>query len=361
MSRQALALKYRPSDFSSLTEQESIKKILSTQISTGTIKNGYLFTGPAGCGKTTSARIFARMINNGKGTPIELDAASNNSVDDIRSICEQAQTRALDSEYKIFILDEVHVLSNQAWQAMLKTLEEPPMKSIFILCTTNPEKIPQTILSRVQRYNFQKIGLEGIVNRLIYILEQEANEFCDMKGNDFMNTDEYLAEGGYDWDIHAIYLIAKLANGGMRDAITLMDKCLSYSHKLTEENVVTALGVADYITMFQLNDAIFSNKITEILAVIDKVYSAGVDLKMFMRTYFEFILDIRKYDILRSFDFIKIPQTYKEELHQYGDAEYNILGDLLKELVDINHNIKWEKDCKPYIEARLLLFVEGRT
>ena len=360
MSRQALALKYRPTSFKDLTEQESIKKILSTQISTGTIKNGYLFTGPAGCGKTTSARIFARMINDGKGTPIELDAASNNSVDDIRSICEQAQTRALDSEYKIFILDEVHVLSNQAWQAMLKTLEEPPMKSIFILCTTNPEKIPQTILSRVQRYNFQKIGLDGIVDRLIAILEAEADEFCDMKGNDFMNADEYMAEGGYDWDIHAIHLIAKLANGGMRDAITLMDKCLSYSHKLTEENVVAALGVADYSTMFQLNDAIFSSNITYALEVIDKVYNSGVDLKQFMKTYFEFILDIRKYELLQSFDFIKIPSTHREELDNYGNAEYNILAGLLRELVDINHNIKWEKDCKPYIEARLLLFMEVR-
>lgn len=363
MSRQALALKYRPSTFQDLTEQYSIKKILSTQISTGTIKNGYLFTGPAGCGKTTSARIFARMINDGKGTPIELDAASNNSVDDIRSICEQAQTRALDSEYKIFILDEVHVLSNQAWQAMLKTLEEPPMKSIFILCTTNPEKIPQTILSRVQRYNFQKIGLEGIVNRLIAILEAENDEIQSTGSQDAVHDIEWAREEGLpviDWDIHAIHLIAKLANGGMRDAITLMDKCLSYSHKLTEENVVAALGVADYSTMFQLNDAIFSSNITYALEVIDKVYNAGVDLKQFMKTYFEFILDIRKYEILQSFDFIKIPSTHKEELDNYGNAEYNILAGLLKELVDINHNIKWEKDCKPYIEARLLLFMEVR-
>ena len=359
MSRQALALKYRPKSFKDLTEQESIKKILSTQISTGTIKNGYLFTGPAGCGKTTSARIFAQMINSGKGTPIELDAASNNSVDDIRSICEQAQTRALDSEYKIFILDEVHVLSNQAWQAMLKTLEEPPMKSIFILCTTNPEKIPQTILSRVQRYNFQKIGLEGIVNRLIAILEAESDEFCDYKGNDFMSHEEYMMEGGYDWDIQAIHLIAKLANGGMRDAITLMDKCLSYSHNLTEDNVVAALGVADYSTMFQLNDAIFCSKIMDVLTVIDGVYNSGVDLKQFMKTYFEFILDISKYDLMESFEYIKIPSTYKDILDGYGRQDYDLLSELLKELVDINHNIKWEKDCKPYIEARLLLFVGG--
>lgn len=359
MSKQALAVKWRPKTFSDLTEQESIKTILSTQIKTGTIKNGYLFTGPAGCGKTTSARIFANMINHGEGIPIELDAASNNSVDDIRGICEQAQTRALDSEYKVFILDEVHVLSNQAWQAMLKTLEEPPMKSVFILCTTNPEKIPQTILSRVQRYNFQKIGLDGIVQRLEYILKAEADEFCDLHGNDFMDMEEYMAEGGYEWEPEALHLLAKLANGGMRDAITLMDKCLSYSHHLTEANVVTALGVADYGVMFELNDSIFRENTAECLRIIDEVYSSGVDLKQFMKTYFEFILDVRKYEVLNTFNYIKIPTTYEEELKSYGDSEYNVMEKLLEVLLDINHQIKWEKDCKPYIEARLMLFIEG--
>lgn len=359
LSKQALALKYRPRVFDDLTEQESIKTILSTQIRTGTIKNGYLFTGPAGCGKTTSARIFADMINNHKGLPIELDAASNNSVDDIRSICEQAQTRALDSEYKVFILDEVHVLSNQAWQAMLKTLEEPPMKSVFILCTTNPEKIPQTILSRVQRYNFQKIGLDGIVQRLEYILKAEADEFCDTHGNDFMSVDEYMSEGGYEWEPEALHLLAKLANGGMRDAITLTDKCLSYSHHLTEANVVAALGVADYGVMFELNNSLFTENSTECLRIIDDVYNSGIDLKQFMKTYFEFVLDVRKYELLRSFSHIKIPTTYEEELSSYGDAEYGVMEKLLKELLDLNHQIKWEKDCKPYIEARMLLFIEG--
>jgi len=170
---QALAIKYRPTQFSDIVEQDAIKAILINQIDTGTVKHGYLFCGPAGDGKTTTARIFANEINKGQGSPIELDAASNNSVEDIRRITEQAQTQSLDSEYKVFILDEVHSLSNQAWQAFLKTLEEPPAKAIFIMCTTNPERIPNTILSRVQRYNFQKISTEGIFERLKYIIEQE--------------------------------------------------------------------------------------------------------------------------------------------------------------------------------------------
>ena len=208
----ALAIKYRPQNFSQLTEQSAVVTILTNQIETNTIKHGYLFAGGAGTGKTTSARIFANMINKGAGTPIELDAASNNSVEDIRRLTEDAQTQSIDSEYKVFVIDECHSLSNQAWQAMLKTLEEPPAKAIFIFCTTNPEKIPQTILSRVQRYNFQRISQEGIVNRLVTILH---NEYPSNIPNTLSIT----------CDRNALEYIAKIADGGMRDAITLMDKC----------------------------------------------------------------------------------------------------------------------------------------
>lgn len=169
----SLAIKYRPHDWASVTEQSSTKLILQQQLDSGEVKNAYLFCGPAGCGKTTCARIFANDINKGEGNPIELDAASNNGVDDVREIIQQAKTKSLDSEYKIFIIDECHALSNSAWQAMLKIIEEPPAKSIFIFCTTNPERIPKTILSRVQRYDFNRISTEGIINRLQYILEQE--------------------------------------------------------------------------------------------------------------------------------------------------------------------------------------------
>ena len=172
----ALATKYRPMSFDDVTEQGAIKIILQEQIDSHSVKNGYLFVGSAGTGKTTCARIFAKEINNGEGVPIEMDAASNNSVEDVRSIIAQAQTKSLDSEYKIFIIDECHSLSNSAWQAMLKTLEEPPAKSIFIFCTTDPQKIPKTILSRVQRYDFQRISQKGIVDRLKYVLKEEGYE-----------------------------------------------------------------------------------------------------------------------------------------------------------------------------------------
>ena len=170
-----LAVKYRPKTWNEVSEQSSTKIILQQQLESGEVKNAYLFCGPAGCGKTTCARIFANDINKGEGNPIELDAASNNGVDDVRNIIQQAKTKSINSEYKIFIIDECHALSNSAWQAMLKIIEEPPAKSIFIFCTTDPQKIPKTILSRVQRYDFQRISQEGIVKRLEKILELESN------------------------------------------------------------------------------------------------------------------------------------------------------------------------------------------
>lgn len=169
----SLAIKYRPTDWDDVVEQESIKIILLNQLETKTFKHAYLFCGGAGTGKTTCARIFANKINNGAGNPIEMDAASNNSVDDVRNIIQQSKTQSLDSEYKIFIIDECHALSNSAWQAMLKIIEEPPAKSIFIFCTTDPQKIPKTIISRVQRYDFQRISQDGIWERLQYIFLHE--------------------------------------------------------------------------------------------------------------------------------------------------------------------------------------------
>ena len=340
----SLAVKYRPVMFDDVTEQTSIKVILQEQISTRSIKNGYLFCGSAGTGKTTCARIFANEINDGHGTPIEMDAASNNSVDDIRNVIAQAQTKSLDSEYKIFIIDEAHSLSNSAWQAMLKTLEEPPAKSIFIFCTTDPQKIPKTILSRVQRYDFQRISQQGIVKRLDWILAQEVKE-----GN--------LPEGDHQ-DLDAVEYLAKLADGGMRDAITLMDKCLSYSTELTVENVVKALGIANYDIMFSLLDGLIEHKAEYVLEQIDSIYSSGIDMKQFVKSFTEFVLDICKYGLTKDFSLVKIPNTYVSELEQYGDYEYNTSKELLKTLIQLNAEIKWETSVKYCVEAKLFIFCE---
>lgn len=285
---------------------------------------------------TTSARIFANMINHGEGSPIELDAASNNSVDDIRELIENAQTQSLDSEYKVFIIDEVHMVTQQGFNAFLKTLEEPPAKSIFIMCTTDPQKLPATILSRVQRYNFQKISTEGIEKRLTYICEQE----------------------GIDAPSGAIEYLAKLAEGGMRDSITLLDKCLSYSSELTIDNIIDALGVADYSTMLELNDYIINNTPKGIIDVINNVFNSGVDLKQFVRTYFEFILECNILFITKDDHAVKIPENDIAQILAYNDNEKAILKNLLSTLVSLQNSIKYEHSPKSVIIATLLLFEE---
>jgi len=333
---QALALKYRPKSFEDLTEQEAVVTILKNQIETNTIKHGYLFVGAAGTGKTTSARIFANMINNGCGNPIELDAASNNSVDDIRQLIEQAQTKSLDSEYKVFIIDECHMITPQGWNAFLKTLEEPPLKSIFIMCTTNPEKIPGTILSRAQRYDFQRISQQGIINRLVYILDEEGYD-TPYKG------DEEIPK--------SLEYIAKVADGGMRDAITMLDKCLSYSNKLTIENVVKALGVVDYDIMVDLINSISKKDETNVIEIIEKVYASGADLKQFIKLFSEFVLDANIYELTKDKTLVKIPDIWLGKIEKSSK-------ELLALLMQLRSNIKYEHNPKPLIIAKLYLFME---
>lgn len=345
MAVQSLAIKYRPQTFDDVTEQVDIKVILQNQLETGEVKNAYLFTGGAGTGKTTCARIFAKEINKGQGTPIELDAASNNSVEDVREIINRAKTISINSEYKVFILDEVHMLSNSAWNAMLKLLEEPPMKSIFIMCTTDPQKIPKTILSRVQRYDFQRISTKGIVDRLTDIIKMENG-----------TQDDFI-----DASLDALSYIAKLANGGMRDAITMLDKCLAYSSELTIDSIVKALGVADYDTMFNLLNNLLDFDDAEVLKIIDDIHMSGKDLKQFMKQFTNFVLDVCKYVITGSIELTNIPSTYKDKL----DTTTSItnkwsLKKLLVGLVKLNADIKWDTSPKATIEATLLLLMEGK-
>ena len=346
MAIKSLAIKYRPKTWDDVVEQQTIKDILQQQLSTGTIKNAYLFVGGAGTGKTTCARIFANEINKGEGNPIEQDAASNNSVEDARDLIQQAKTQSLDSEYKVFIIDECHMLSNAAWNALLKLIEEPPAKSIFIFCTTDPQKIPKTILSRVQRYDFQRISQKGIKNRLVHILSEEYPSTISKH------------DVGTSVEPEAVEYIAKIADGGMRDAITMMDKCLSYSEELTMENVVNALGLNDYDIMFELNTAIMENDPDDIIYIIEHIHSSGKDLKIFIRSYMQFLLDICKYNILGDFKYVNIPNIYENEFAEYGDYEKSKVKDLLAKVIKLNSDIKWDASPKYVIEATLLLEID---
>lgn len=345
MATEALAVKYRPKTFNDMTEQSAIKDILCNQIKTKTFKHGYLFTGPAGTGKTTSARIFANMINGGKGNPIEVDAASNSGVDNIRQIIDDAKRKPLDAEYKIFIVDECHSLSNGAWQALLKTLEEPPKFTIFIFCTTDPQKVPATILSRVQRYNFQKISNKGIVKRLEYIcLAENSQDVNDPDLRDIGDIIRYT---------DALEYIAKVCNGGMRDAITLMDKCLSLSHDLTLENVLKTIGGEDYSTFITFLSALEGKVKVSAIRIIETVYNAGKDVKQFMKDFAKFILEVEKYSLYKNFDYISLPNTLENELEQLiDDSLFNVMDFI----VSLNNQIKWDSDPKTLIELSILIY-----
>lgn len=173
---QSLATKYRPQTFETVSSQSAIITILRKQLELKKYTNCYAFCGPSGCGKTTIARIFGNAINQGKGNIIEIDGASNNGVDNIRAIIEEANSRSIDSEYKIFIIDECHMITTAGWNAFLKTIEEPPKYTIFMFCTTNPEKMPATINNRVMKFNLSKVDTNLIRKRLEYICEQEGLE-----------------------------------------------------------------------------------------------------------------------------------------------------------------------------------------
>lgn len=338
MASKALAIKYRPKTWNDVTEQNSTKIILQQQLESGEVKNAYLFCGPAGCGKTTCARIFANDINKGEGNPIELDAASNNGVDDVREIIQQAKTKSLDSEYKIFIIDECHALSNSAWQAMLKIIEEPPAKSIFIFATTDPQKIPKTILSRVQRYDFQRISQKGIVDRLEAILMGEYGV-------------------GHVGLTDSLEYIAKIADGGMRDAITLMDKCLAYSTDLSMENVVKALGTTDYDTMFKLTDHLLQWDSKGAIEIIEDIYDDGKDLKTFVRQYIQFLLDVSKFGMGCDWKYLQLPRLsdYENWFKRHDLSIYGDINDWLSVFVNLNADIKWSQSVKYDIEAQIIL------
>ena len=340
---QALALKYRPQDWDDLTEQTEIKVILRQQLDSGQIQHCYLFTGGAGTGKTTSARILANEINQGEGNPIELDAASNNSVDDMRDLIQQAQTKSLNSEYKVFIIDECHMITTAGWNAILKLIEEPPAKSIFIFCTTDPQKIPKTILSRVQRYDFKRISQQGIVDRLRYIIDCEWQENPDWDA---------------ECDTDALEYLAKLADGGMRDSITLLDKCLAYSKDIILENVIQALGTVDYDVMFNLTESLkYTSNKKDMICIVEEIHNSGKDLKTFLKQYTHFLLDIQKYAIGCSWKYINIPKLdiYEKWLKDCSDEDFDICGRILDCCLKLNSEIKYSNSPKLDIETSFIL------
>lgn len=331
---ESLAVKWRPQDWEEVCGQKSIIHILSKQVESGEIKNAYLFCGASGCGKTTLARIFANKINNYVGEPIEIDAASNNGVDNVKNIIKAAQERSIDSKYKIYIIDECHSLTNQAWQAFLKCIEEPPKYTIFIFCTTDPQKIPGTIVNRVQRFNISRISNDAIITRLKHICQNEG----------FSNYDE------------ACEYIAKISDGGMRDAICTLEKCSSYDTNLMIENVLESLGNYSYNTFFELINNIIDGNEGNVINIIDSYYAQGNDLKIFVDNFLAFCLDISKYSIFRDISMTTLPSTMKMELDNSinFDNSSKYYSYLLDRLLDLKQSLKNDSNIKSTIIVSFL-------
>lgn len=252
-------------------------------------RNGHI-TITGNCGKTSCARIVASEVNNHEGTPIEIDAASNNGVDNIRQLNAEAQQTSIDSEYKVIIIDECHMMTVQAWNAALKLIEEPPANTIFIFCTTNPEKIPDTILSRVQRFDFRKISKQAIADRLEFILNEET-----------ITT--------YERD--ALVKIADASNGFMRDAITLLDKCLDFAQDVTLGNVEKVLGVSADEDLFKLFTAIQKKDTNGALKVLDDLQATNSSLGV-LDNFLKFLIDAAKIQRTKCVEYGGISDKYKE-------------------------------------------------
>lgn len=339
----SLAVKYRPQTFGDVVGQENVITILANQLEQDSTKQGYLFTGGAGTGKTTIARIFARELNGGghNSEIIEIDAASNNGVDQIRELRESCKFRPINSRFKVYIIDEVHMLSTGAFNALLKTLEEPPPHAVFILATTDPHKIPATILSRVQRFDFKRMTVEQIVHRLIHIVAGENEQ-------EALSPEFVVGQDVYEY-------IAKLANGGMRNSISLLDTVLGYTKSPELADVFEILGVPDFEEYLNLLVHVHNNQKAEIVELIETLHLKGKDIKRFMLGLTEFVVDLQKVALLGSFDYVQVPSNYFKRI----EGAVSVLGEqklaeLFSKFTEINNRIKYESNPKVLVQGELL-------
>jgi DNA polymerase-3 subunit gamma/tau len=346
----SLAVKYRPNTFEAVCGNQTTVKILKRVIELGAPKNAYLFAGPSGCGKTTCARIFANALNNGIGEPVEIDGASNNGVDQVRAITESANQRSLVGTYKIYIIDECHMITTAGWNAFLKGLEEAPEYTIFIFCTTEPNKIPATILNRVQRFNISKIGSQEIKNRLVYICQQEG----------FINYDDTCE------------LISKLCDGGMREAITKLDQCADLSTDLSLENTKLVLGEAPFERMLKLTNVLINKQPQYTLMAIETLANEGKDLKQFVNEYLSFTLEMTKYILFKNIGLTNIPAYLENSVDPMISVSATINFDstpegplpwfnyLANKLLEVKNTIKYDTNVKAVVEAYMLQVCAGK-
>lgn len=352
MAYQALYRKYRPSNFDEVVGQQPIIQTLKNAIVQNRIAHAYLFCGPRGTGKTSIAKIFAKMLNcedesnkpcgkctnckmvqNGSHPDIiEIDAASNNGVDEVRNLIDKVKYAPMQGKYKVYIIDEVHMMTTGAFNALLKTIEEPPAHVVFILATTEPNKVIPTIISRCQRFDFNKVSQKDIEKRLSIVCKEEKIEI----------------------DPEAISLIAQLADGGMRDSLSILDQCIAYcSSNVTVDNVREIYGVLTTSDIGKLFEHLYAHEVDALIQQIQECSDKGMDLK---RLTSDFITLLKESIILDySSNSQLVSNTHKEVIEKYllkspSPFRFNVLN----ELMDVFNKYNYASNVLDYLETALL-------
>lgn len=352
MAYQALYRKYRPSNFDEVVGQQPIIQTLKNAIVQNRIAHAYLFCGPRGTGKTSIAKIFAKMLNcedesnkpcgkctnckmvqNGSHPDIiEIDAASNNGVDEVRNLIDKVKYAPMQGKYKVYIIDEVHMMTTGAFNALLKTIEEPPAHVVFILATTEPNKVIPTIISRCQRFDFNKVSQKDIEKRLSIVCKEEKIRI----------------------DPEAISLIAQLADGGMRDSLSILDQCIAYcSSNITVDNVREIYGVLTTSDIGKLFEHLYAHEVDALIQRIQECSDKGMDLK---RLTSDFITLLKESIILDySSNSQLVSNTHKEVIEKYllkspSPFRFNVLN----ELMDVFNKYNYASNVLDYLETALL-------
>lgn len=352
MAYQALYRKYRPSNFDEVVGQQPIIQTLKNAIVQNRIAHAYLFCGPRGTGKTSIAKIFAKMLNcedesnkpcgkctnckmvqNGSHPDIiEIDAASNNGVDEVRNLIDKVKYAPMQGKYKVYIIDEVHMMTTGAFNALLKTIEEPPAHVVFILATTEPNKVIPTIISRCQRFDFNKVSQKDIEKRLSIVCKEEKIGI----------------------DPEAISLIAQLADGGMRDSLSILDQCIAYcSSNITVDNVREIYGVLTTSDIGKLFEHLYAHEVDALIQQIQECSDKGMDLK---RLTSDFITLLKESIILDySSNSQLVSNTHKEVIEKYllkspSPFRFNVLN----ELMDVFNKYNYASNVLDYLETALL-------
>ncbi|WP_176586535.1 DNA polymerase III subunit gamma/tau [Priestia megaterium] len=362
MAYQALYRVYRPQSFNDVVGQQHIIKTLQNALVQEKFSHAYLFSGPRGTGKTTAAKILAKAVNCEKAPiaepcnecatcrgitegsisdVIEIDAASNNGVDEIRDIRDKVKYAPSAVRYKVYIIDEVHMLSIGAFNALLKTLEEPPAHVIFILATTEPHKIPLTIISRCQRFDFKRISPEDIVYRMKEVLGSEELEVSE----------------------DALYEIAKASEGGMRDALSLLDQAISYStEKVSLEDVLSITGAVSQSFIVKIVQAIFNKNIVEALDSVESLIKNGKDPARFVEDLIFYYRDVLLYQASEENAYLLEKAAVNEEFKELSSKmDSAFIYKVIAELNQTQQEMKWSNHPRVLLEVALVKLAQSST